>query len=209
VHGIDTSDPAVPKIVHAFMPRDTEGCHIEESWDVLGMRATRSEDTVLDGVFVPDRFVARVVPAGAAGIDAFVLGIFAWALINFGNIYYGLAQRALDLTVEAVRKKRSVAVSRTMAYHPEVQHRLAEMSLALEPLAPLLDRIADDWATGAPHGATWRGSSRPSTWQWSRAGAPWTSRSTSPVASEFSGAAASNACSAMPASAASTLPTRC
>ena len=75
IHGMDTSDPAAPKIVHAFMPRDTEGYRIEETWDALGMRATRSDDTILDGVFVPDRYIARVVPAGAAGIDQFVLGI--------------------------------------------------------------------------------------------------------------------------------------
>jgi alkylation response protein AidB-like acyl-CoA dehydrogenase len=100
IHGIDTSDPTAPKIVHAFMPRDTEGYRIEETWDVLGMRATRSDDTILDGAFVPDRYVARVVPPGAAGVDQFVLGIFAWALLGFGNIYYGLARRALDLTVE-------------------------------------------------------------------------------------------------------------
>lgn len=155
LHGMDTSDPSAPKVVHAFLPRATEGYRIEETWDVLGMRATRSEDTVLDGVFVPDRFVARVVPAGAAGIDPFVLGVLAWALVGFGNIYYGLAQRALDMTVAAIGKKRSIAVSRTMGYHPEVQHRLAEMSLALEPVGPLLDRIADDWASGHPHGAAW------------------------------------------------------
>ena len=69
------------------------------------MRATRSDDTVLDGAFVPDRYIARVIPAGAAGVDAFVLGIFAWALIGFGNVYYGLAPRALDLTVESVKKQ--------------------------------------------------------------------------------------------------------
>ena len=28
----------------------------------------------------PDKYIGRVVPAGAAGIDGFVLGIFAWAL---------------------------------------------------------------------------------------------------------------------------------
>ena len=91
------------------MPRDTEGYRIDQTWDVLGMRATRSDDTILEGVFVPDRYVVRVVPAGAAGIDAFVLGLFAWALIGFGNIYYGLARRALDLTIEAVKSKRSIA----------------------------------------------------------------------------------------------------
>src|SRR6476646_2988373 len=116
MHGIDTSDPASPKIVHAFLPRSSEGYTSRDTWDVLGLRATRSDDTILDGACVPDRYIARVVPAGAAGIDAFVLGIFAWALIGFGNIYFGMARRALDITLDAVKKKKSIAVSRTMAY---------------------------------------------------------------------------------------------
>ena len=49
-------------------------------WDMLGMRATRSDDTILDGAFVPDKYIVRVVPAGRGGQDAFVLGVFAWAL---------------------------------------------------------------------------------------------------------------------------------
>jgi alkylation response protein AidB-like acyl-CoA dehydrogenase len=155
IHGMDTTDPAQPRIVHAFMPRDTEGYRIEETWDVLGMRATRSDDTILDGVFVPDRYVARVVPAGAAGIDYFILSLFAWALLGFGNVYYGLARRALELTVESAKSKRSLAISRTMAYHAELQHRVAEMGLAFESIGPLLDRVAADWSTGVDHGATW------------------------------------------------------
>ncbi len=155
IHAMDASDPSSPKIVHAFMPRDTEGYRIEETWDVMGMRSTRSEDTILDGAFVPDRYVARVVPAGAAGIDAFVLGIFAWALLGFGNIYYGLAKRALDLTLASVKSKRSIAISRTMAYHAELQHRIAEMGLAYEGIGPHLDRIAEDWSNGVNHGAEW------------------------------------------------------
>ena len=69
LHGMDTSDPKAPKIVHAVMPRDAQGSGIKETWDVLGMRATRSDDTVLEGAFVPDSHIGRVVPAGAAGID--------------------------------------------------------------------------------------------------------------------------------------------
>ncbi|MDB6107465.1 MAG: acyl-CoA dehydrogenase [Gammaproteobacteria bacterium] len=155
IHGMDTSDPAAPKIVHAFMPRSSDGYRIEETWDVLGMRATRSEDTILDGVFVPDRYVARIVPAGAAGLDRFVLAIFAWALLGFGNIYCGLARRALDLTLEAAKSRRSIALSRSMAYHPEVQHCVAEMGLAFEPIEPHLDSIAADWSNGVDHGAHW------------------------------------------------------
>ena len=155
IHGMDASDPSHPKIVHAFVPRDTEGYRIEETWNVLGMRATRSDDTILEGVFVPDRFVVRVVPAGAAGIDAFVLGLFAWALLGFGNIYYGLAQRALDLTIATAKAKRSIGLSRPMAYHAELQHRIAQMGLAFESIGPHLDRVADDWSDGVAHGAAW------------------------------------------------------
>lgn len=155
IHGLDTTNPRAPKVVHAFMTRDTEGCRIEETWDVLGMRATRSEDTILEGAFVPARYVARVVPAGAAGLDHFVLAIFAWALLGFGNIYYGLAQRALDLTLEAVKTRRSMALSRSMAHHPGVQHRVAEMGLELEAIEPHLERIAEDWSSGVDHQAMW------------------------------------------------------
>jgi alkylation response protein AidB-like acyl-CoA dehydrogenase len=155
IHGMDASDPAHPKIVHAFMPRETEGYRVEETWDVLGMRATRSDDTVLDGVFVADRHVARVVPAGAAGIDHFVLGLFAWALLGFGNIYYGLARHAYETTLQSVKSKKSIALTRSMAYHAELQHTVAEMTLALDTIAPHLDRVADDWSTGVNHGAAW------------------------------------------------------
>ena len=155
LHGMDVSDPTQPKVVHAFMPRNTEGYAVRETWDTLGMRATRSDDTVLDGAFVPDRYIARIVPAGAAGIDHFVGSMFAWALLGFGNVYYGMARRALDLTVESVKKKTAIAISRTMAYHPEVQHHVAEMGLELEAIEPHLDRIADEWTRGVDHGAAW------------------------------------------------------
>jgi alkylation response protein AidB-like acyl-CoA dehydrogenase len=155
LHGMDTSNPREPKIVHAFMPRDTPGYSIRQTWDVLGMRATRSDDTVLENVFVPDRYVARVVPAGAAGIDPFVLGVFAWALMGFGNVYYGLAKRALDLSISSVKSKGSLALSRSMAYHPEIQHAIADMVLELESIAPHLETIAEDWSNGVDHGAFW------------------------------------------------------
>jgi alkylation response protein AidB-like acyl-CoA dehydrogenase len=155
LHGLDTSDPTQPKVVHAFMPRDTAGYVIKETWDTLGMRATRSDDTVLENVFVPDRYIARVVPAGGAGIDAFILGIFAWGLLGFGNIYYGLAKRALDLTVASAKKKTSLALSRSMAYHPEVQHAVADMAIELESIGPQLESAAQDWSNGVDHGSAW------------------------------------------------------
>jgi alkylation response protein AidB-like acyl-CoA dehydrogenase len=152
---MDTSDPNQPKIVHAFMPRETVGYSIHKTWDVLGMRATRSDDTVLENAFVPDRYIARVVPAGAAGIDQFILGIFAWALMGFGNVYYGLAKRALDQAIASVKTKGSLALSRSMAYHPEIQHAIAEMIIELESIEPHLESVAQDWSNGVDHGGQW------------------------------------------------------
>jgi alkylation response protein AidB-like acyl-CoA dehydrogenase len=102
---------------------------------------------------VPDRYIARVLPAGVP--DLFVLAIFAWADLGFANVYYGLAQRARDLAVEGAKKRTSLALSRSMAYHPEVQHAAAEMTLALEAIGPHLEQVAQDWSSGVDHGAQW------------------------------------------------------
>ena len=156
LHAIDTSDPGNPKIVHAFMPRETEGYHIEETWDTLGMRATRSDDTILEGAFVPDRYIPRVVPAGLAGADAFVLGIFAWAEPTFASIYIGIAERALELAAADARKKTSVAMGgRSMAYNPMIQWEIADMAVELDSITAHAERVADDWSNGVDHGGLW------------------------------------------------------
>ncbi len=53
LHAADNSDPANPMIIHAFVPRDADNYRTEATWDTLGMRATRSDDTILEGAFVP------------------------------------------------------------------------------------------------------------------------------------------------------------
>jgi alkylation response protein AidB-like acyl-CoA dehydrogenase len=155
LHGMDMSDPTQPKVVHAFLPRDSSGFTIKQSWDVLGMRATRSDDTVLENAFVPDRYVARVVAPGGAGVDAFVLSVFAWGLLGFANVYYGLAKRALDHAITAAKSKGSMALTRSMAYHPEIQHTIADMVIELESIGPHLDTIAREWSQGVDHGMQW------------------------------------------------------
>jgi len=155
LHGLDTSDPKNPKVVHGFLARNTSGVTIKETWDVMGMRATRSDDTILEGAFIPDKYIARVVPAGLGGADYFVLSIFAWALGGFSNVYYGLAQRMLELTVEHVKGKGSLGMTRSMAYHPEVQHGVAEMVMTLEAMGAQIDALTQDWSNGVDHGMAW------------------------------------------------------
>lgn len=153
MHGMDTSQASGPRIIHAFMPRESEGFEIKETWDVLGMRATRSDDTILDEVFIPDRYIADIVPAGQG--DPFLLTIFAWAELGFAAVYCGVAKRAIDLVIPMLKERTSLGLTRPMSYHPEVQHSVAEMTLIHDTMDPLLERLASDWATGVDHGATW------------------------------------------------------
>jgi alkylation response protein AidB-like acyl-CoA dehydrogenase len=153
LHGLWADAPDGPKVVHGFLPRNAKGYRIVETWDTLGMRATRSDDVLLEGAFVPDKYMARTLPAG--GADAFVVAIFAWALMGFANIYCGIARRACDLVLPTVKGKSSMGLSRSMAYHPGVQHGVAEMVMALDTIAPLLDHVATEWSTGVDHGAGW------------------------------------------------------
>lgn len=155
VHAMDTSDPANPRIVHGFLRRDADGYRIEPTWDVMGMRATASDDTVLDHAFIADSDVVLVCPAGFAGAGAFQVSVFAWAMLGFAAVYAGIAHRAFDLTVERVHQRNSIALTRSMAHHPEVQHGIAEMRLALETVDAHLQRAGDDWSQGVDHGGLW------------------------------------------------------
>jgi alkylation response protein AidB-like acyl-CoA dehydrogenase len=155
VHGLDTSDPENLRVVHGFISRDADNYRIEQTWDVLGMRATESNDTILDHTFVPDDRIALVTPAGFAGATLFQLSIFAWGLLGFATVYSSLAQRAFDETVRRMHRRSSIALTRSLAYHPGVQHEVAEMRISLEAIDKYLGGIVDDWSNGVDHGHDW------------------------------------------------------
>ncbi|HEX6031471.1 MAG TPA: acyl-CoA dehydrogenase family protein [Tepidiformaceae bacterium] len=153
IWGMDTNDPNGPQMIHAFMPRETPGYSIKDTWDTLGMRATKSDDTILDGCVVPDRYIGRILPAGQA--DLFILSLFAVALGGIAAVYLGIAHRALELAVATAHKRTSLALTRPMAYHPEVQHNVAMMATRLEAMDAQLDRMVDDWSNNVDHGGRW------------------------------------------------------
>lgn len=150
-HAMDTSDPSNPVVVHGFIPRDTKGVEIIDTWDTLGMRATQSQDTILDKAFCPDALTPVVCPPGFAGAGAFHLGIFAWALMGFASTYLGAARRAFDIVVDQAPKRTSIALTNSMAHHPGIQYEIAEMRMALDSAEALLEKTVSDWANGVEH----------------------------------------------------------
>ncbi|MFM1953330.1 MAG: hypothetical protein RL187_539, partial [Actinomycetota bacterium] len=93
-------------ILHGFITRDQEGWSQTPDWDTLGMRATQSYTTHLDGVVVsPDRIVRRL-PAGS-NEDPFTVAIFQNFLLLVSAVYAGIADRALELAVTGAQQKHS------------------------------------------------------------------------------------------------------
>jgi alkylation response protein AidB-like acyl-CoA dehydrogenase len=60
-----------------------------------------------------------------------------------------------DLVLPWLKSKKSFALSRSMAYHPVVQHSVGAMALALDTVGPHIDTVAEDWSVGVDHGALW------------------------------------------------------
>jgi alkylation response protein AidB-like acyl-CoA dehydrogenase len=143
------------QLVHGFITRDTPGWKSLDDWDTLGMRATQSHTTVLEGAVVPAARVARILPVGPSG-DPFIFGIFANFLLLIASVYSGIADRALELGVEAVGRRTSLKNDGALySQDPDMRWRLADAALALDALAPQIDTLAADIDNLVDHGGDW------------------------------------------------------
>lgn len=142
------------ELVHGFLTRESPGWRSLNDWDTLGMRATQSHTTVLEGAVVQAERVARVLPVGP-NADPFVFGIFSNFLLLIGSVYAGIADRALELAVEAVRRRTSFKTGKHYDQDPDLRWRLADAALALDALRPQLETLASDVDGLVDHGADW------------------------------------------------------
>jgi len=142
------------RLVHGFLTRDAPGVTTLDDWDTLGMRATQSHTTKLDHAVVPTERISRFLPVGP-NADPFVFGIFSNFLLLIGSVYAGIADRALELAVEAAQKRTSLTSGTTYDQDPDIRWRLADAALALDALRPDLETLAADVDAVADHGGDW------------------------------------------------------
>lgn len=144
-----------PRLVHGILTRDDSGVTTLDDWDTLGMRATQSRTTKLDHAVVPDERIVRFLPVGP-NADPFIFALFANFLLLIASVYAGIADRALELGVEAAHKRTSLKNGgASYATDPDIRWRLADAALALDALAPQLDTLAADVDSLADRGARW------------------------------------------------------
>ena len=159
IFGRDDTDDTNSKLVHGVLTRETPGHSAVGDWNPLGMRATQSFTTVLDGARVPAERITRVLPVGPVA-DPYIFGLFASFLLLISSVYAGIADRALELAVQNVNARRSLASGDSYAQDPDIRWQLADAAMALDSLAPQIERLAGDVGGAATnsavdHGAAW------------------------------------------------------
>jgi alkylation response protein AidB-like acyl-CoA dehydrogenase len=152
VFGKDTSG-AEPLLVHGFAVRGDGGIRHLDDWDTLGMRATQSRTTLLEGVHVPAERIVRSLPVGPTA-DPLVFGVFAAFELLVASVYVGIAERALALTVDRVRSRRAMDGT-PRADDPDVRRALADMRGAVDAAWLQVDALARDVDELDDHGPRW------------------------------------------------------
>lgn len=143
------------ELVHGFITRQTPGYRILDDWDALGMRASQSCTTVLDGAGVPPERIFRRIPVGPSR-DPLVFAIFACFETLLAAVYTGLGERALALGVENVKRRTSFKNGgRSYAQDPDIRWKVAEAAMAMDNLYPQLRAVAADVDSLVNHGQQW------------------------------------------------------
>jgi alkylation response protein AidB-like acyl-CoA dehydrogenase len=143
-----------PVLVHAFITRETPGYTIKDDWNTLGMRASQSNTTVLEGAVAPAERVFRKLPVGP-NADPLIFAIFACFETLLAAVYTGLGERALQIGVATVHKRMSKKSGKPYAQDPDIRWRIADAALAMDGLYPQLAAVARDVDQLADHGGMW------------------------------------------------------
>jgi alkylation response protein AidB-like acyl-CoA dehydrogenase len=107
---------------------DAAGRRVIANWDVLGMRATRSDSLVLEDCRVAD----DAVVFRSDDIRPFRLAHLNWFWGSYTAVYLGVAGAAYEEVRRVVTARRPEGYAQPLAYHPDVRRRVAEMSADLE-----------------------------------------------------------------------------
>jgi acyl-CoA dehydrogenase len=128
------NDPAAgPTVLHFPVPLKAEAVTMEETWRCLGMRATGSNDLVLDGVFVPEAAVSVRRPKGKWHRLYHIIVLIALPIIY--AVYVGIAEAARQIALaEAMRRREDPAVQLAAG---EMETELAAARIALQRMLDL------------------------------------------------------------------------
>ena len=122
-----------------MVPTHGDGVTVQDVWDTMGMRATRSNTVTLDGVFVPEANVLYAVDNWA---EAFLAKNGAWSYGAYTNVYLGVGVGILNTMKRLSGDRVAKGYAQPMSYHPDVRRRVAEVAVELDAARLMLRHAA-------------------------------------------------------------------
>jgi acyl-CoA dehydrogenase len=124
-----TDDPqAGPTVLHFAVPFKAEGVKILNTWRVMGMRGTGSNDVELNDVFVADAAISGRRPQGKWHHLFHTISMLAFPIIY--SAYMGVADGARAKALEIARKKGDDGSTAYLAGEMENAYATAELAWA-------------------------------------------------------------------------------
>jgi alkylation response protein AidB-like acyl-CoA dehydrogenase len=121
-----------------LVPRSAHGQHVEEVWDTLGMRGTRSNNLILEDCVVPAENCL-------GSTDNFLMwfeSLPQWGFGSYTAVYLGVAAAAYRQACEVLKQRVPRGFTQPLSYHPDIRRRVAEMSVDLEAARLLMYHAA-------------------------------------------------------------------
>lgn len=122
----DATSPHAAMIL--LVPRDAAGRSVNANWDTLGMRATRSDQLILEDCRLPDSACLY----RSDDMRRFRQDHLNWFWGSYTAVYLGVAQAAYDEIRRVMRERLPAGAAQPLAYHPDVRRHIATMSADLE-----------------------------------------------------------------------------
>ncbi|AIE58840.1 acyl-CoA dehydrogenase family protein [Bacillus methanolicus] len=119
-----------------------KGVSVEENWDMLGMRGTRSDDLILDQVELPEDALVELDQLDNPNSKT----SRAW-LLHIPACYLGVAIAARNYAVSFAAEYQPNSLQSPIKDVPEVQRKIGEMDLELLKARNVLYSVARRWDT--------------------------------------------------------------
>lgn len=121
-----------------LIPKEADGLRIEETWNTLGMRSTRSDDLILEQVKVPAEYLVSMKGEAKKKLPQ------AW-LLHIPACYLGIASAARDFAVEFAKEYQPNSLSHPISEIPEIRRKVALMDVELMKSRHFLYHVASLW----------------------------------------------------------------
>lgn len=137
-------EPDQPVRLGTFLvPGDAPGVRVEKTWDALALRASGSDDLVLEDAHVSDdalldaRMPSAPDPRAALGLP--------WGALTISAVYTGVALAARDEAAHFAATRVPTALGKPIAELPAIRLRLGEIESLLLTSQRLHYGLAADW----------------------------------------------------------------